>query len=350
MKRWSPEAGRHRLRDVADPEAARALSRSQMTIVSGLRNKGGESSRSARHHGRHLAVLPWRSTQPRQASGHHRGPARGDATSAPTRRCPRWSSRAKAAAPPAASRRSRLRLRQHRWRSARPTSRCRWSTTRARCSTSCSARATRATSARQSSARPAACSTTCRRGKAPAQQAHRRRRPCARQRLPRLGARGRAAHAEAGRQQEPCSMDLPNAPLGVPEDFGEQLDALFDLIALAWQANQTRVASFMMAKEVSACAPTRTWQITDAFHPLSHHQNDPAKIERLVRIQTYHTQVFAKFIKQAGDHAGWRRHAAGPLDHPVRQQHEQQRPAQQRPAAQRGHGQGLRARSRAAST
>ena len=38
-------------------------------------------------------------------------------------------------------------------------------------------------------------------------------------------------------------MDLPNAPQGVPDEFGEQLDALFDMIALAWQANQTRVAS-----------------------------------------------------------------------------------------------------------
>jgi hypothetical protein len=50
-----------------------------------------------------------------------------------------------------------------------------------------------------------------------------------------------------------------------------------------------------MAKEVSM----RTYpnlQITEAFHPLSHHANDPAKIERLIRIQNYHTQVFAKFI------------------------------------------------------
>ena len=41
--------------------------------------------------------------------------------------------------------------------------------------------------------------------------------------------------------------------------------------------------------------------ITEAFHPLSHHQNDADKIERLVRIQNYHTQVFAKFIKKLND-------------------------------------------------
>jgi hypothetical protein len=91
------------------------------------------------------------------------------------------------------------------------------------------------------------------------------------------------------------TMELPNAPQGVPDEFGAHLDALFDLIALAWQANQTQVASMMMAKEVSM----RTYpnlSITEAFHPLSHHANDQAKIERLIRIQNYHTQVFAKFI------------------------------------------------------
>jgi hypothetical protein len=90
-------------------------------------------------------------------------------------------------------------------------------------------------------------------------------------------------------------MDLPNAPQGVPDVFGDHLDALFDLIALAWQTNQTQVTSFMMAKDVTM----RTYpnlQITEAFHPLSHHANDAAKIERLIRIQNYHTQVFAKFI------------------------------------------------------
>ncbi|MDR2216438.1 MAG: DUF1552 domain-containing protein [Nevskiaceae bacterium] len=93
------------------------------------------------------------------------------------------------------------------------------------------------------------------------------------------------------------AMDLPNAPQGVPDDFGAHLDMLFDMIALAWQADMTRVSSMMIAKEVSM----RTYpnlQISEAFHPLSHHSNDGSKIERLVRIQNWHTQVFAKFIKK----------------------------------------------------
>jgi hypothetical protein len=92
-------------------------------------------------------------------------------------------------------------------------------------------------------------------------------------------------------------MDLPNAPQGVPDDFGAHLNMLFDMIALSWQADMTRVSSMMIAKEVSM----RTYpnlQIGEAFHPLSHHANDPSKIERLVRIQNWHTQVFASFIKK----------------------------------------------------
>ena len=91
--------------------------------------------------------------------------------------------------------------------------------------------------------------------------------------------------------------NLPNAPLGIPDDFTELLDVHFEMIALAWQTDQTRVASFMIAKEVSM----RTYpnlNVSDAFHPLSHHQNDPAKLERLTRIQTFHTERFAKFVKR----------------------------------------------------
>jgi hypothetical protein len=91
--------------------------------------------------------------------------------------------------------------------------------------------------------------------------------------------------------------NLPAAPVGVPEDFTELLDVLFEMVALAWQTDQTRIASFMIAKEVSM----RTYNmigVSDAFHPLSHHQNDPAKLERLVKIQAYHTERFAKFVKR----------------------------------------------------
>ncbi len=96
------------------------------------------------------------------------------------------------------------------------------------------------------------------------------------------------------------TVKLPDAPLGIPEDFTELLDVHFELMALAFQSNQTRVVSYMMAKESSM----RTYNmigISDAFHPLSHHQSDDAKLDKLVRIQAYHTARFAKFVKRLAD-------------------------------------------------
>jgi hypothetical protein len=88
---------------------------------------------------------------------------------------------------------------------------------------------------------------------------------------------------------------LPDAPVGIPAAFEDHLKLMFDQIALAYQANLTRVASFMMAREVSM----RTYNnlgISDAFHPLSHHQNNPAKVEKLVKVQNFHTRMFAGFL------------------------------------------------------
>jgi len=89
-------------------------------------------------------------------------------------------------------------------------------------------------------------------------------------------------------------VDIPNAPLGTPP-FDEHINLMFDLVALAYQANMTRVFTFMMAAEVSGQTYNHIG-VSDAFHPLSHHNNEPAKLDRLVKVQTYHTQVFAKFL------------------------------------------------------
>jgi hypothetical protein len=78
--------------------------------------------------------------------------------------------------------------------------------------------------------------------------------------------------------------------------FDEDLNLRFDMMALAFQANLTRVATFMMAAEVSH-QPYMHIGIPDAFHPLSHHANVPAKLERLSKVQIYHTKVFAKFVQ-----------------------------------------------------
>jgi hypothetical protein len=91
--------------------------------------------------------------------------------------------------------------------------------------------------------------------------------------------------------------NLPDAPLGTPDDFGELLDVQFEMIALAWQTGQTRIASMRMIKEASM----RTFpsvNVDEAFHPLSHHGEDPAKHDKLVRVQAYQTERFTRFIKR----------------------------------------------------
>jgi Protein of unknown function (DUF1552) len=90
-------------------------------------------------------------------------------------------------------------------------------------------------------------------------------------------------------------LHLPDAPGATPENFDEHLKLMFDLIALAYQGNLTRIQSFMIAPEVSERTYTHIG-VPDAFHALSHHQNDPDRKERLSKIQRYHTQVFAGFV------------------------------------------------------
>ncbi|MFM1887542.1 MAG: hypothetical protein RL026_2699 [Pseudomonadota bacterium] len=129
----------------------------------------------------------------------------------------------------------------------------------------------------------------------------------------RLGARDRALLAdylETVREierrvqqlaaRDTSAMQLPDAPSGIPNAFDKHIELMFDMMALAFQANLTRVASFMMAAEVSN-QPYGFIGIADAFHPLSHHANSPQKIERLARLQAWHTQVFAKFVKKMAE-------------------------------------------------
>jgi hypothetical protein len=94
--------------------------------------------------------------------------------------------------------------------------------------------------------------------------------------------------------------DLPGAPLGPPEDFGELLDIQFEMMALSWQTNRTRVATLKMVEEASM----RTYpnlDVHEAFHPTSHWGGFPDRIANLKKIQNYHTAVFAKFAKRLHD-------------------------------------------------
>jgi hypothetical protein len=93
------------------------------------------------------------------------------------------------------------------------------------------------------------------------------------------------------------AIDLPEAPMGEQDAFGAQVDLLFDLIALAYRADLTRVASYIMVAE----GTNRTYNhigVPDSFHPVSHHANDRGRLEKLVRIQTWHMERFAAFVDE----------------------------------------------------
>jgi hypothetical protein len=91
------------------------------------------------------------------------------------------------------------------------------------------------------------------------------------------------------------AIEVPKAPIGELDSFGSQVDLLFDLIALAYRADLTRVASYIMVAE----GTNRTYNhigVSDSFHPVSHHANDLTRIEKLAKIQTWHMERFAAFV------------------------------------------------------
>jgi hypothetical protein len=96
-------------------------------------------------------------------------------------------------------------------------------------------------------------------------------------------------------QQDLSHLKLPEVPVGIPESFPDRIALMFDMAALAYQANLTRVVNFMMAAEVSGMTYNNVG-VSDAFHPLSHHANDPGKKDKLVKIQTFHSEMFAKYL------------------------------------------------------
>jgi hypothetical protein len=100
---------------------------------------------------------------------------------------------------------------------------------------------------------------------------------------------------ERASQRDLSGIELPDAPIGELADFDAQVRLMFDLVALAYQADVTRVATYFMVGE----ATNRTYNhngLPDEFHPLSHHANNLQRLEKLVTIQRYHVERFADFI------------------------------------------------------
>jgi hypothetical protein len=98
-------------------------------------------------------------------------------------------------------------------------------------------------------------------------------------------------------EEQNASMKMPvvERPAGVPADFEEHAKLMMDLQVIAFQADLTRVITFMIGREGSN-RPYRQIGISDGHHSLTHHQNDPEKIEKVTQIDGYHVKLFAYYL------------------------------------------------------
>lgn len=105
---------------------------------------------------------------------------------------------------------------------------------------------------------------------------------------------------EKSEQQRTSGEAAGEAPIGVPDSYDAHANLMLDLAVLAFQADVTRVFSFMMAREYSQLVFPNTG-VSDPHHALSHHQNEPAKLARWAKLNTYFSQVVARFAQRLRD-------------------------------------------------
>ena len=101
-------------------------------------------------------------------------------------------------------------------------------------------------------------------------------------------------------QQQNGESPLPNMidrPAGIPESFEEHATIMLELLALAYQADITRVASFQFCREFSSRAYSELG-LTETHHTLSHHNDDPEKEAAQAKINAFHVQLYAKFLER----------------------------------------------------
>src|SRR4030095_14865180 len=101
------------------------------------------------------------------------------------------------------------------------------------------------------------------------------------------------------RAEEQSDRELPTLvrPAGVPDTYEEHGYMMFDLMALAFQTDMTRVVTFLMGREKSGRAYPEAG-VPDSHHSVSHHQNKPDIMEKVARINTFHTKLFAHFLER----------------------------------------------------
>jgi hypothetical protein len=86
-------------------------------------------------------------------------------------------------------------------------------------------------------------------------------------------------------------------PSGIPDSFPVQVRLLYDLQLLAFQTDLTRVTTFMYGREQTG-RPYPHIGVPEPHHPLTHHQADPIKMEKCVKIQRHHIELFREYLEK----------------------------------------------------
>jgi hypothetical protein len=99
--------------------------------------------------------------------------------------------------------------------------------------------------------------------------------------------------------EEQSSKALPEVtqPAGIPDNFDAHVRLLYDLQLLAYQADLTRVITFMYGREQTG-TPYPQIGVPEPHHPLTHHQGNPEKMEKCAKIQRYHIHLFAGYLEK----------------------------------------------------
>ena len=110
----------------------------------------------------------------------------------------------------------------------------------------------------------------------------------------------RLQRIEKKNAESPTVATAMGRPLGVPEKFEDHIHLMFDLQVLAFQGDITRVTTLMFAREMAVRSYPQIG-IPDSHHSLSHHDNNPAKLAKLAKIDNYHVQQVAYFLGKLRD-------------------------------------------------
>ena len=105
------------------------------------------------------------------------------------------------------------------------------------------------------------------------------------------------ARIQRSEKQTATSVNLPDAPIGIPESFEEHANLMYDLMAVAYEANVTRVVSYMKSRDASQRVYPNIG-VMEPHHAMSHHGNNPDKLAGLVKLNTYHSSLFARFVER----------------------------------------------------